>query len=102
MSWAGIGGWDYSLLSTVMQDELVKRYNERYPEQDRKEIIAPPTNYRAPDHYDEHLDHFLNFFRVRSYRQTRRGRSHIRLQGRSALPGANEAIFRIRSSAGIP
>jgi len=59
----GIGGWDsLATYPQAMQDELVKNYNARYPEQDRKEVIAPPTNYRAPDHYDEHLDHFLNFF----------------------------------------
>ncbi|HMH20996.1 MAG TPA: Gfo/Idh/MocA family oxidoreductase [Puia sp.] len=59
----GIGGWDsLATYPQAMQDELMKRYSQRYSEQDQKLIVAPPTNYRAPEGYDEHLDHFLNFF----------------------------------------
>lgn len=59
----GIGGWDsLATYPQAMQDELLKKYNQQYSPEDRKGAIAPPTNYRAPDNYDEHLDHFMNFF----------------------------------------
>jgi hypothetical protein len=45
-----------------MQDELMKEYNAKYSEEDKKEIIAPPTNYKMPDGFDEHVEHFTNFF----------------------------------------
>ncbi len=59
----GIGGWDaLSTYPKAMQDELVSKYNQRYSEADQKETSTPPTNYQAPDGYDEHLEHFTNFF----------------------------------------
>jgi predicted dehydrogenase len=59
----GIGGWDsLTTYPQAMQDELMKKYNQRYSPEERKVAIAAPTNYQAPAGYDEHLDHFLNFF----------------------------------------
>jgi predicted dehydrogenase len=59
----GIGGWDaLATYPQAMQDELIKRYNQRYSPEDRKDGGASPTEYRNPDGYDEHLDHFMNFF----------------------------------------
>jgi len=59
----GIGGWDaLATYPQAMQDELLKRYNQRYSPADQKETSVAPTEYQIPDHYDEHLDHFMNFF----------------------------------------
>jgi len=59
----GIGGWDaLTTYPKAMQDELMKKYNQRYTAEEQKGSSRPPTNYSPPDGYDEHLDHFLNFF----------------------------------------
>lgn len=59
----GIGGWD-SLMTypKEMQELLVKQYNEKYNADDKKEPKKPEIKYRTPQGYDEHLDHFINFF----------------------------------------
>jgi len=59
----GIGGWDaLTTYPKAMQDELLKKYNQKYSAEDQKDQTAPPTTYRSPEGYDEHLDHFINFF----------------------------------------
>lgn len=59
----GIGGWDaLDTYPKAMQAELMKRYDEKYSEADRDIPLRPPINYQAPDDYDEHVDHFANFF----------------------------------------
>ena len=59
----GIGGWDsFDTYPKAMQDELMKEYNAKYSADDRKENNAPSTNYRTPDGFDEHVEHFTNFF----------------------------------------
>jgi len=59
----GIGGWDsFETYPKTMQDELMKAYNEKYTEADKREIIGPPTNYQLPEGFDEHVEHFTNFF----------------------------------------
>jgi predicted dehydrogenase len=59
----GIGGWDsLDTYPKAMQDELLNAYNRKYSKEDQQEIILPPTIYKVPDGYDEHLDHFTNFF----------------------------------------
>jgi predicted dehydrogenase len=59
----GIGGWDsFETYPKAMQDELMKEYNAKYSADDRKENNLPPTNYRTPDGFDEHAEHFTNFF----------------------------------------
>lgn len=59
----GIGGWDaiYSYPQS-MQDELMKKYNEKYSEKDQQRPERPGTEYTAPEDYDAHLEHFKNFF----------------------------------------
>lgn len=59
----GIGGWDaiYSY-PQAMQDELMKQYNQKYSAEERRRPVVPGTNYVAPEGYDEHLEHFINFF----------------------------------------
>jgi predicted dehydrogenase len=59
----GIGGWDsFETYPKAMQDELMKQYNAKYSADDKKEIIAAPTTYKMPDGFDEHVEHFTNFF----------------------------------------
>jgi predicted dehydrogenase len=59
----GIGGWDaFNTYPSAMQEELMKEYNAKYtPEQQKRPEVAP-VNYLAPEDYDEHLEHFINFF----------------------------------------
>lgn len=59
----GIGGWDaLDTYPKAMQAELLKRYDEKYPKADREAVSSPPTSFRAPNDYDEHVEHFTNFF----------------------------------------
>lgn len=59
----GIGGWDaLSTYPKEMQERLVKQYNERFSETDRKRPVKTPITFKAPEGYNEHLDHFTNFF----------------------------------------
>ena len=59
----GIGGWD-SLYSypQAMQDELKKRYDEKWTAEDKKTPSKPPVLFQAPPNNDEHVEHFTNFF----------------------------------------
>jgi hypothetical protein len=59
----GIGGWDaiYSY-PQAMQDELIKQYNLKYTPEDQKRPEVPGVTYLAPEEYDEHVEHFRNFF----------------------------------------
>jgi predicted dehydrogenase len=59
----GIGGWDsLSTYPQAMQDELKRQYNQRYTPEQQRDSSPPPTVYQLPDGYNEHLDHFTNFF----------------------------------------
>ncbi len=59
----GIGGWDaLTTYPQAMQDELKRKYNERYTPEQQKSSSPAPTVYELPDGYNEHLDHFTNFF----------------------------------------
>jgi len=59
----GIGGWDaFDTYPQAMQDELMKQYNQKYTAEEQKRKEVPGTNYIAPEGYDEHLEHFINFF----------------------------------------
>ncbi len=59
----GIGGWD-SLYSypQAMQDELQKRYDEKWTAEDKKIPVKPAVLFEAPPNNDEHVEHFTNFF----------------------------------------
>jgi predicted dehydrogenase len=59
----GIGGWDaiYSY-PQAMQDELMKQYNKKYTAEDQKRPTKPGVSYVEPEGFDEHLEHFKNFF----------------------------------------
>ncbi len=59
----GIDGWDaFSTYPKAMQDELMKQYMQKYSAEDRKRPVKPAFNYTAPEGFDEHLEHFKNFF----------------------------------------
>jgi predicted dehydrogenase len=59
----GIGGWDaiYSY-PQAMQDELIKQYNLKFTAEEQKRPEKSGVNYVAPEGYDEHFEHFKNFF----------------------------------------
>jgi predicted dehydrogenase len=59
----GIGGWDaLETYPNAMQAELKKQYNAKYSEADQKTPTKEDITFRTPNEYDEHLDHFMNFF----------------------------------------
>jgi predicted dehydrogenase len=59
----GIGGWDaLDTYPKAMQEELLKKYNEKYPIDAQQRPVKPGTKYTAPEGYDEHVEHFANFF----------------------------------------
>jgi len=59
----GIGGWDaIHSYPQAMQDELMNAYNKKYPADTQQAPEVPATTYVAPEGYDEHLEHFRNFF----------------------------------------
>lgn len=58
----GIGGWDaLTTYPQAMQEELKKQYNARWSEEDRRSQKKDPIKFSAPEGYNEHLDHWLNF-----------------------------------------
>jgi predicted dehydrogenase len=59
----GIGGWDaFHTYPAKMQEELMKQYNQKYTKEQQARPVVAPVNYVAPQDYDEHLEHFINFF----------------------------------------
>ena len=59
----GIGGWDaLSTYTNAMQQQLMDDYNKKYSAADQKEDKLTDITYNAPENYDEHLEHFKNFF----------------------------------------
>jgi predicted dehydrogenase len=59
----GIGGWDaLETYPKAMQDKLLEDYNKKYSKEERTRPNKAAINYKTPEGYDEHLDHFINFF----------------------------------------
>lgn len=59
----GIGGWDaLHTYPAAMQKKLMDEYNSKFTETQQKRPNAPGKKYEAPREYDEHLQHFTNFF----------------------------------------
>lgn len=59
----GIGGYDALFTyPKAMQDTLLKDYNQKYTEEDKKRITKADINFKSPTGYNEHLDHFTYFF----------------------------------------
>ena len=59
----GFGGYDSLFtFSKSMQEEMQKEYDAKWTVAQRTRKTKADINYKAPDGYDDHLDHFTNFF----------------------------------------
>ena len=59
----GFGGYDSVFtFPKQMQDEMTKAYNAKWTEAQQKRPKKDDVIFKAPDGYDEHLDHVTNFF----------------------------------------
>jgi len=59
----GIGGWDaLTTYPQQMQEELKKRYNQKYSPEQQSRKDEPDYVYKAPENFDAHLQHHINFF----------------------------------------
>jgi len=59
----GFGGYDSVFtFSKSMQEEMTKEFNAKWTEAQRKKPTKEDVVFKAPQGYDEHLDHFTNFF----------------------------------------
>ena len=56
-------GYSIGTFTNAMQKKAVEAYREKYPEQARPSLRgATEEVYRAPNGYNDRLDHFTNFF----------------------------------------
>jgi predicted dehydrogenase len=59
----GIGGWDaLGTYPQAMQDKLKTNYDQKWSADDQKRINKPGIEFKAPEGYDSHVEHFANFF----------------------------------------
>jgi predicted dehydrogenase len=59
----GFGGYDSLFtFSKSMQDDMKKEYEEKWTAEQRKRPTKEDIIFKAPAGYDDHLDHFTNFF----------------------------------------
>ena len=59
----GFGGYDSVFtFSKSMQEEMQKDYNAKWTADQRKRKTKEDITFRPPAGYDDHLDHFTNFF----------------------------------------
>ncbi len=59
----GFGGYDSVFtFSKSMQDEMTTEYNAKWTADERKRKTKEDIVFKVPDGYDDHLDHFTNFF----------------------------------------
>lgn len=59
----GFGGYDSVFtFAKSMQEEMQKEYDAKWTPAQRKRKTKDDVVYKAPAGYDEHLDHFTNFF----------------------------------------
>lgn len=59
----GIGGWDaLSTYPQAMQETLKQQYAQRWSKADQQGPTKEPIKYSPPEGYNDHTDHFLNFF----------------------------------------
>jgi predicted dehydrogenase len=80
----GIGGWDaLDTYPLAMQEELKNQYNQKWSTGDKKRMTKADIEYRPPQGYSEHLDHFTNFFEA----------------VRSGKPVVEDASFGFRAAA---
>ncbi len=59
----GFGGYDSLFtFSKSMQDEMQKEYDAKWTAEQRKRPKKEDIVFKVPNGYDDHLDHFTNFF----------------------------------------
>jgi len=59
----GFGGYDSVFtFPKAMQASMQKEYDAKWTEAQKKSPVKKDILYKAPDGYNEHLDHFTNFF----------------------------------------
>lgn len=59
----GFGGYDSLFtFSKSMQDEMQREYDAKWTEAQRKRKVVMDVEFKAPEGYSDHLDHFTNFF----------------------------------------
>jgi len=59
----GYGGWDsFETYPVAMQKRIVEEYNKKWSKADQEAPKLPDITYSAPENYDEHVEHFKNFF----------------------------------------
>jgi predicted dehydrogenase len=59
----GFGGYDSVFtFPKAMQQEMQKEYDAKWTAAQRHSPRKEDINFKAPDGYDEHLDHFTHFF----------------------------------------
>jgi hypothetical protein len=66
-----------------MQAALEQQYNKKYSEEDKKRLTKADIDFRAPQGYSDHLDHFTNFFDA----------------VRTGKPVVEDAVFGLRAAA---
>ncbi len=67
----GYGGWDsYNTFPEATQKAFKESYDARFTQADRKAEKIADISYKAPQNYNDHLDHHINFFE--SVRGTRK------------------------------
>lgn len=80
----GLGGYDSVFTFTKsMQEKLQKNYNAKWTEAQQKRPTKNDVVFKAPEGYDEHLDHFTNFFDAM----------------RTGKPVVEDAVFGFRAAA---
>ncbi|MFN7116231.1 MAG: Gfo/Idh/MocA family protein [Saprospiraceae bacterium] len=59
----GFGGYDSLFtFSKSIQEEMQKEYDAKWTPEQRKRKTKADIEFKAPAGYDDHLDHFTNFF----------------------------------------
>ncbi|MFM9907906.1 MAG: Gfo/Idh/MocA family protein [Chitinophagaceae bacterium] len=59
----GIGGWDsLDTYPLAMQETLKQQYDAKYSAEDKKRPVKPSIKFNQPQDFDEHVEHFANFF----------------------------------------
>jgi predicted dehydrogenase len=59
----GLGGYDAVMTyPKAVQEQLTQEYNQKYAAEERKKPEKADIDFKVPQGYSEHLDHFTNFF----------------------------------------
>jgi len=59
----GLGGYDALMTYPKgVQEQLTQEYNQKYTAEERKKPEKADIDFKVPQGYSDHLDHFTNFF----------------------------------------